>query len=304
MFKKTALIAGIGLAISVTAQADYQWEVGGFYTFGEFKVAIKNDPINGNRSKDIDENIGGVFGTWYMEEVDTSKGPLREAAFLDHASNITLQYTDGKIDTGRLGPNLNNDDQQTYTIDSRYVAEGPGWKLSGWLVDLGYTRDDVNNSRSNLYNVGIGKYITEDMTLVFDYTNIDIGGGGDADQYELDLDMFFAMDNGGVKANLSAGKTTRKGADDVDSYVIGGTWYLNNNLGFGAAYSNTSLNGSDTINGFTLDADWFITESFGMNLAFTQNDFDNKNLFGANGVFLGKRELEQDEVSLSANFRF
>ena len=99
MFKKTALIAGIGLAISVTAQADYQWEVGGFYTFGEYKVAIKNDPINGNRSKDIDENIGGVFGTWYMEEVDTSKGPLREAAFLDHASNITLQYTDGKIDT-------------------------------------------------------------------------------------------------------------------------------------------------------------------------------------------------------------
>ena len=68
--------------------------------------------------------------------------------------------------------------------------------------------------------------------------------------------------------------------------------------------ANTSLNGSDTINGFTLDADWFITESFGMNLAFTQNDFDNKNLFGANGVFLGKRELEQDEVSLSANFRF
>ncbi|MDG1943844.1 MAG: hypothetical protein P8J17_06255 [Halioglobus sp.] len=300
MFKKTALIAGIGLALSVTAQADYQWEVGGFYTFGEFKAAVRNTP-QGNRSKDIDENIGGVFGTWYMEEVDTSKGPLREAAFLDHASDITLEYTDGKIDTGKLGPNLNNDDQQTYSVSSRYIAEGPGWKLSGWLVDLGYERADINNSRTNIYNVGVGKYITENTTLVFDYTNIDIGdGGGDADSYELDLDHFFAFDNGGLKANLSYGNTSRKGSDDVDTWIIGGTWYLNNNIGFGAEYINTSLDGSDTVNGYSLDADWFITESFGVNLALTQVDYDNFNFPNGNG----KLELEKDEIKLSANFRF
>ncbi|MDE0951854.1 MAG: hypothetical protein OSA45_11350 [Halioglobus sp.] len=302
MFKKTALIAGIGLAFSVTAQADYQWEVGGFYTFGEYKAAIRNTQFN-NRSKDIDENLGGVFGTWYMEEVDTSKGPLREAAFLDHASDITLAYTDGKVDTGKLGDNLDNSDAQTYSISSRYIAEGPGWKLSGWLVDLGYERDDINDSRSNIYNVGIGKYIADDITLVFDYTNIDIGRGGDADNYELDLDMFFAMDNGGIKANLSAGKTVRSGEDDVDTYIIGGTWYLNNNLGFGAEYINTSLDGSDTVNGFSIDADWFITESFGMNLAFSQVDYDDFNI--QNGPNAGgKLQLEKDEVSLSANFRF
>ena len=42
MFKKTALVAGIGLALSVTAQADYRWELGGDYTMGQTDSTIKD----------------------------------------------------------------------------------------------------------------------------------------------------------------------------------------------------------------------------------------------------------------------
>ena len=42
MFKKTALVAGIGLALSVTAQADYRWELGGDYTMGEISADVKD----------------------------------------------------------------------------------------------------------------------------------------------------------------------------------------------------------------------------------------------------------------------
>ena len=135
MFKKTALVAGIGLAMSVAAQADYRWEVGGDYTYGQISADVKNNDFS-NRSDDIDENIGRLYGTWYMENVDTSKGPLAEAAFLDHASNITIFGEDGEVDLSSLDRDLNDEDGQSYGIDSRYVAEGPGWKLSGWLVDL------------------------------------------------------------------------------------------------------------------------------------------------------------------------
>ena len=58
---------------------------------------------NGTReSDDLDTDIGRLYGTWYMENVDTSKGPLSEAAFLDHASNITIFGSDGEVDLSSL----------------------------------------------------------------------------------------------------------------------------------------------------------------------------------------------------------
>jgi hypothetical protein len=51
----------------------------------------------------------------------------------------------------------------------RYVAEGPGWKLSGFLVDLGFERAEMGDNKVDTWNVGLGKYITEHTTLVADY---------------------------------------------------------------------------------------------------------------------------------------
>ena len=41
MFKKTAIVAGIGLALSATAQADYRWELGAGYAAGQFDYETK-----------------------------------------------------------------------------------------------------------------------------------------------------------------------------------------------------------------------------------------------------------------------
>ena len=110
MFKKTAIVAGIGLALSATAQADYRWEVGAGYANGTVDTETKNTGNDQNNNNDAD--IGSIDGTYYMETVDTSKGPLGEAAFLDHASNITLGFTDGEVDL----TNSDNEDGQTYSI--------------------------------------------------------------------------------------------------------------------------------------------------------------------------------------------
>ncbi|CAA0125253.1 Uncharacterised protein [Halioglobus japonicus] len=299
MFKKTALVAGIGLALSVTAQADYQWELGGDYTYGEINADVRNGP-NGNKSKDIDENIGQLYGTWYMETVDTSKGPLNEAAFLDHASNITVFATDGQVDLSSLNSNLDDEDGQTYGFESRYVAEGPGWKLSGWLMQVGYEYADFD-STVDTYHIGIGKYVTPNTTLVVDYQSIDVdannGGSTSTDGYSADVEHFFAFGNGGLKVNAGGGKIVVSGADDVESYNIGGMWYLTNNLGFGAGYQNTSQD-SYEINSWNIEANWFITESFAMDLSYGQNDFDDIDLVQ------GKLELEQDIARLGAKFRF
>jgi opacity protein-like surface antigen len=305
MFKKTALVAGIGLALSVTAQADYRWELGGDYTYGEFETTIKNNTTPGaNRSNNIDENVGRLFGTWYMENVDTSKGPLAEAAFLDHASDITVAASDGQIDFSQAtlqNRQLDDQDGQSYSIDMRYVAEGPGWKLSGWIAELGYEYQEPGDRNIDLYNIGIGKYLTPNTTLVVSYNSANISNGGDTDGYDATLEHFFTFSNGGLKVDASAGKVVIGGADDVDLYSVGGTWYLNNNIGFGAGYDNVSRNGNE-INGFNVGADWFITESFAMDLTYRQLNFDDIDLPANQGG--GKVEVENDSVNLGARFRF
>jgi hypothetical protein len=301
MFKKTALVAGVGLALSVTAHADYQWELGGDYSYGQLKADVKNNAFVGNRSKDIDENIGEVHGTWYMEPVDTSKGPLNEAPFLDHSSNITLFGRDGEVDLNSVNRNLQDKNGHSYGIDSRYVAEGPGWKLSGWLMDLGYEYAEPGDRNINLYTVGLGKYLTPTTTLVAHFNKATVNNGGDTDGYDVGIDHFFAFSHGGLKVDASGGKVVVNNANDVNLYKVGGTWYLNNNLGFGADYHKADQDGRE-VDGFGVNANWFVTQAFAVDLSYGQDNFDDIKFDAANGG--GKLELSRDVAKLGAKYQF
>ena len=291
MFKKTAIIAGLGLAISATAQADYNWQLDAGYARSSTDTELKTNNRTTKNSNDVD--TGAVSGTWFMETVDTSKGPLGEAAFLDHASDITVGYEYSDVDLG----SFDSQDGDNYTISSRYVAEGPGWKLSGWLVDLGYERREPGDQEIDFYNIGIGKYVTPNTTVVFDYKRIDVNNGNDTNGYSVEVDHFFAFSSGGLKVSADAGKVVVSGSDDVEAWGLGGTWYLNNNLGFGAGYQRTSKH-SYELDSWSVNAEWFITESFAVDLAYVQTDPDTIDL-GADRL-----ETELDTVALSALYRF
>jgi hypothetical protein len=292
MFKKTAIMAGIGLALSVSAQAEYQWELGGGYSAGT--TDTKLNTTLGSRDNSNDADIFNAYGTYYLDNVDTSKGPLGEAAFLDHASNITLFGSDGEVDFS----NFDDKDGQTYGANGRYVAEGPGWKLSGWLMDVGYERREPGDAEIDIYNIGIGNYITENTTLVLNYENVGVNNGGDTDGYSLDLEHVWLLSHGAIKANASYGVVTVKERDDIDVYTVGGTWYLNNNLGFGANYQNTSENGYE-IEGYSVFSEWFINESFAVNLAYEEAQPDDINV-GNNATL----ETDISAVTLGALVRF
>lgn len=293
MFKKTAIIAGIGLALSATAQADYQWELGAGASIGTVDTELKNTAFDQKDSNDAD--IFGLEGTVYLEPVDTSKGPLGEAAFLDGASSLTVAFTDGELDLS----SQDDEDGQTYSVQSRYVANNPGWQLSSWLVDLGYERQEPGNQEIDLYNIGIGKYLTPNTTLVVGYQKLNINNGGDTDRYGVALDHFFAFDNdGGIKARANAGKTVVSGLDDPTTWGLGATWYLNKNLGFGADYELSDYSGYE-VDGFSVSAEWFITENFAVDLGYTDIQPDDIKLRTG-----GKLESSYDEFSIGALYRF
>ena len=292
MFKKTAIVASIGLALSATAQADYRWELGGAYTAGSVDSELKTP--RGNTKNNNDTDIGEVYGTFYLWDVDTSKGPLGEAAFLDHASSITLGASDGEVDFS----DFDNEDGQTYNISSRYVAEGPGWQLSGLIVDLGYERAEPGDRDIDIYNVGVGYYVTPKTTVVVGYEQTNLGNGGDVDSYRSDGKHLWSLDgDGAITAELGYGRTSVKDNHDVDTYMVAAKWYLNKRLGFGVGYENTDWNGYE-VNAFNVSSEWFITEALAVSLEYTyQNPDDIK-------FFEDKLEVDAEAFTIGALYRF
>ena len=295
MFNKTAIITGIALAMSAGAQADYDWELGAGYTQGKISKEVKQNGATQKTDTDTDEI--DLSATWFMETVDTSKGPLGEAAFLDHASSIKVVVKDGKVEL----TNQNNDDGQTYEAKMRYVAEGPGWELSGWLVDLGVKRSEPGNQKYDHYNVGVGKYITENTTLVFNYANTGFnnGNGSGTDTYGGTMDHFFAIGDGGLKAEGNFSRTYVPNRDDIDNYGVGVTYYLGSNLGFGANWEQNEINGWE-INTYGVSAQWFISENFAVSLSYQDITPDEIKL--DNGAT--KLENTKEELAVTGLFRF
>lgn len=294
MFKKTAIVASIGLALSATAQADYRWELGGAYSAGSIDTELHTPTGSSKNSNDTD--IGEVFGTFYLWDVDTSKGPLAEAAFLDHSSSITLAASDGEVDFS----DFDTQDGQTYGVSTRYVAEGPGWQLSGLLVDLGYERAEPGDRDIDIYNIGLGYYVTPKTTVIAGYEQTNLSNGGDVDSYRVDGKHLWSLSgDGAITAELGYGRTKVKDSDDVNTYLVAAKWYMNKNLGFGLGYENSDWNGYE-VNSFNVSSEWFITESLEVALEYTYVDPDDISLPGKGN----KLEIDSDAVTLGALYRF
>ena len=72
------------LLLAMTGAQAYQFEVQGQSEF------IDNTANNNDFS-------GAIQGTYYFKNVDSTKGPLAEAAFLNQASNVSLAYSYGEL---------------------------------------------------------------------------------------------------------------------------------------------------------------------------------------------------------------
>ena len=85
MFRKVAISVGLGLAISVPAQAQqyigkvYKWEVDADYTTGEY---------SGNFD-DTEFDNAGISGSYFFGVVNNTKCPYSVAAVLDLASDFS-----------------------------------------------------------------------------------------------------------------------------------------------------------------------------------------------------------------------
>lgn len=204
--KKLAILTAIVSAsvFSLSAQA-YQAEVGGSYSY--------TDRDNGS-----DTNNFAIDGTYYFKPVQTRNSPLNEAAFLDRASNVNLDFrygdNKGTKDTdfnagieyfvpstdfyvsaraGRDETKVNKNDYKNRV--ATYGAEVGYIPTPGLLLALGVTGYEQKKDEGNVRTKTDGADPTVRAKYVTQVGNYDMnfeasGAFGDLDEYRVRSDFY------------------------------------------------------------------------------------------------------------------
>ncbi len=245
--KKILLGATIALlSSSVVYAQDYQFEIGAQYDNGD----------NGN-----DDYDGyGLNAQLHLDVVDTSKGPLNEAAFLDKSSYVDLAWSTSKLDVSGA------DSSDTASIGGRFVTG------SNIIIEANYT--DLENDST--YRVGAGTYISEKMEVVATYATAD---KADVSSFAVDLHGLNPL-QGETALAFDAGLAYLDVADDsAYRFSAGADYYFNNALSIGAGAAFVSADDSDT-SAINVRANYFVTPIASLGLAFTSlgQDADGQNI--------------------------
>ncbi|WP_370979298.1 putative porin [Agaribacterium sp. ZY112] len=221
------------------------------------EVGVGYDQI----SPDGGDDIGNynIYGDFYFKEVDTSKGPLAEAAFLDKASNVGLTYADSDVDGSKAA----------ITLDTRIVL---GEK---WIIEAAYTDHD----ETSIYNIAGGLYITDNVDLVVNYADRDTAS-------DLGVKAHGVHSVGSADAAIAwtGGYTETSYDADIDNVgVLAGdfTYYFNKMLGLGVNAAFAS-DGDDNTNTYGIHADWFVVNNVELSAKYsmTSSDFADTSMLG------------------------
>jgi hypothetical protein len=276
----------------------YQFEVDAEYTDSETN-------FDNSFSPDIDEDSTSFSATYYFSDVETNKGPLSVAAFLNRASSISAFYSDGEAEVDRTeisfsgpapmggissygftsGPTFFIPDYdietEEYFVSAQYVhAE------SGWLVEAsyGYLEEDSDldiDLEQDIYGIGIGKYIAENTRLMLDYvhteTDIDVGVSSvSADSELVNLGLFHVQELGNntyYDVSLDVANIDPDGGDDSQVYSTSATYYFTSHVGVGVDISYVDGDDIDSTS-YGISGEWFITENFAIRLSYVRTEID------------------------------
>ena len=283
------------LLLAMTGAQAYQFEVQG-----------QSEYIDASAANDKDFT-GGVQGTYYFKDVDTSKGPLAEAAFLNQASNVSLAYHYAELGSNGVDFTAHNYGAKAEAyVPTQYVPVYASASYSHTILDG--KNNATGNDQGDRYALELGALAAPNFLIAVGYTSV-------ADQ--LALDAFNVMSNGVVK---SVGETATIG-DDQDA-ITARTKYVGNidatNMAVG--FESGLVYGDDTA--YQLKTDLYVTPKLSVGASYAKSSFAgtpdsawgaNVNYFitpavavGASYVNANAEEvaLDTQTVGLNAKFRF
>lgn len=291
------------LLLAMTGAQAYQFEVQGQSEYIDNTV---ND-------KDF---TGAVQGTYYFKDVDASKGPLAEAAFINQASNVSAAYTYGE----------NGQEFGNRTVHHTFGAKGEAYiptKVVPAYASASYSHTITDNKAGNPTDDNGDRYALEVGVLPIPNFLVAVGYTSVADQ--TSYDAFNMFNNGVVKAaiesqtiaedqdaitartkyvgaidgtNMSLGFESGLVYGEDTAYNLGTTLYINPKLSVGASYMESSYNNSPD-KAWGANVNYFITPAVSVGASYVNANFE-----AAQAGEEDATVLDTQTVGLNAKFRF
>lgn len=283
------------LLLAMTGAQAYQFEVQGQSEYIDNTVNDKNF-------------TGAVQGTYYFKNVDATKGPLAEAAFVNQASNFSLAYNYGEYDV---------DADQADFVSHVYGAKAEAYvptKLVPVYASAAYNhtitdgKGGQDNDNGDRYALELGALVTPNFLVAVGYTSV-------ADQYSLDA--FNILANGAVKA-VGEAITINEDQDAITARTkyVGAIDGTNMAVGFEAGL----VYGEDTM--YNLKTDLYLTPALSVGASYAETSADspidsawgaNVNYFITPAIAVGASyvnanaegvAVDTQTVGVNAKFRF
>ena len=253
------------LLLAMTGAQAYQAEVQG--TVGYYDAELNDGNYN-----------VGAQGTYYFKDIDTSKGPLAEAAFLNQASSISAGYNFGQL-TSDINSSVTVGGT-TVAINEEFNVEQHSYGVKGETyiptsvvpvyasASYNHSKTDAKNGFTTLrqdrktgdrYALELGALVAPNFLVAVGYTSAT----------EKDsLDTFNILNNGLMSASMEA-RSIEKDNDAITArtkYVgpIDGT---NMSIGFEAGL----VSGEETM--YQLKSDLYVTPKLGLGLSYTDGSY-------------------------------
>ena len=257
---------------------------------------------------------GGLQGTYYFKNVDATKGPLAEAAFVNQASNVSLAYNYGEIGSHGIDIAAHNYGAKAEVyVPTKFVPAYASASYSHTTLDS--KNNNASDDQGDRYALEIGALPTQNFLVAVGYTNV-------ADQAAIDA--FNVMGNGVAKAtaeaatigedqdaitarakyvggidntNMSIGFESAIIYGDATAYQFKTDVYLNPKLSVGASYAASSYEGTPD-SAWGANVNYFITPAIAVGASYV-----NANYEAAKGqaiAYVG----DTQSVGVNAKFRF
>lgn len=241
------------LLLAMTGAQAYQFEVQGQ---SEYVDTIQNDK----------NFTGGVQGTYYLKDVDSSKGPLAEAAFLNQASNVSLAYNYAKYNEKLKADKSNNGinaDIHTYGVKGEAFIPTPFVPVytsaSYSHTELAGQNRRTGDDSGDRYALEVGAMVLPNFLVAVGYTSV---------PNQFSLDTFGILNNGIGDAALESVSAIRNKTDAATARAkyVGEITDTNMSIGFEAA----ATFGDNAIYG--LNTDLFLNPALSVGLTFIGTD--------------------------------
>lgn len=211
----------------------------------------------------------GFSGDYYFRSVETSSGPLQEAAFLARAPSLMFSVSKSHMHSKGQAYTYRSEESD-YGLAYQFVAPERPW--------IGVVSYGTNNqsSRQTSYSVGMGRYVGQRSSVVAEFGNSHYRGTSvrveNLTIQARSLLQIGAQHYLAVSAALHRSRTSQSYAEPYRTYDVGITYYPRDNISIALStngdYHYSIPNGRDETRGYLLQANWFLTESITLGVGY------------------------------------